>query len=94
MSQGENVLKELDAVEASAVLQGGPGRTSDAATVSPITVLNPSTGSITMASAPRQLEAHQHKASSSAMRNERPPVESPSNSIGRTDSFGTVCALK
>jgi hypothetical protein len=81
ISQGENVLEELDALDASAVLQEGPGRTSDAATTQ--VVRNSSTRSIAIASPQIQQPDAHPQTSSSAMRNERPPVESPSNSIGR-----------
>ena len=77
MSQGENVLEELDALEASKVSQDRPGRISDATTIAApdITVRNPSNESIATANPP-QLDAHQHTTSSAPMRNERPPAES------------------
>jgi hypothetical protein len=98
MSQGENVLEELDAVEASTVLQEKPGRTSDHPTAAPITGRNPSTGSVAMASAQPQLEPQQHITSSSAMRNERSPTESLSHGAEATSEAAAIawmlCELK
>jgi hypothetical protein len=97
ISQGENVLEELDAVEASGVLQERPGRTSDTATTH--VVRNPSTGSIAIASPQiQQADAHQHKTSSSAMRNERSSTESLSRGAEAATEAASVawmlCELK
>lgn len=101
MSQGENVLEELYGVEASeVVLHARPRRISDAtatATTAATAVRNPSTGPIAIASPPPQFDAHL-QTSSSAMRNERPPVDSPSRGAGAATEAASValmlCELK
>jgi hypothetical protein len=87
ISQGENVFEELDAVEASAVLQERPGRTSD--TASTHLFRNPYAGSIAIASP---------QTSSSAMRNERSSTESLSRGAEAATEAASVawmlCELK
>ena len=96
ISQGENVLEELDAVEASAALQKRFGRTSDTATT-PV-IRNQSTGSIAIASPQIQQHNAHPQTSLSAMRNERPPTKSLTRGAEATTEAASVawmlCELK